>query len=86
MYQEEILIYAGAHRRYLRRIKRLLKRKGYAFEETDIDEGMRARLIETTKGKTMPLIFLGGRPLGGFDDIRALDRSGDLDRLVRGRA
>jgi glutaredoxin-related protein len=32
----------------------------------------------------VPQLFIAGRLVGGFETVRALDRSGDLDRLVRG--
>lgn len=87
MYQEEIVIYARARCRQCRRARRILKRKGYAFETVDVegDEVLHARLAETAGKKKVPLIFLGGRLVGGLEDIEALERSGDLDRLVRGR-
>lgn len=87
MYQEEIVIYVRARSRHCRRARRLLERKGYAFEAIDVgtDEESRVRLIETTAKKEVPLVFLGGRLLGGLEDIRALEISGDLERLVRGR-
>lgn len=49
------------------------------------DEGLRSRLNDTTGKKKVPLIFLGGRLVGGLADIEALERSGDLDRLGRVR-
>ena len=87
MYQEEIVIYAEARSRQCRRARRILERKGYAFEAVDVggDEELRARLTETTGKRGVPLIFLAGRLVGGLADIEALERSGDLDRLVRGR-
>jgi glutaredoxin 3 len=86
VYQEEILIYARARSRSCRRARRLLERKGYAFEEVDVgDDGLRVSLIEATGRKTLPLVFLGGRLVGGLGEIQALEHSGDLDRLVRGR-
>lgn len=86
MYQEEILIYARARSRSCRRARRLLERKGYAFEEVDVgDDGLRVSLIEATGRKALPLVFLGGRLVGGLGEIQALEHSGDLDRLVRGR-
>jgi glutaredoxin 3 len=88
MYQEEVVLYGVAHSRSCRRARRLLRRKGYAFEEIDVgaDEGLLVSLSEAT-GKTIlqPLVFLGGRLVGGLAEIEALDRSGDLERLVRGR-
>jgi glutaredoxin 3 len=87
MYQEEIVIYARDRSRSCRRARRLLERKGYAFEEVDVagDDGLRVSLVETTGRKTLPLVFLGGRLVGGLGEIKALEHSGDLDRLVRGR-
>lgn len=86
MDQEEIVIYARVRSRSCRRVRRLLERKGYAFEEMDVgDEELRARLVETTGRKVVPLVFLGGRLVGGLEEIEALDRSGDLDRLLQGR-
>ena len=43
------------------------------------------RLLATGKTILLPLVFLGGRLVGGLDEIVALERSGDLERLVRGR-
>jgi glutaredoxin 3 len=86
MYQEEIVLYARARSRPCRRARRLLERRGYAFEEVDVgDDGLRVNLIEATGRKTLPLVFLGGRLVGGLGEIVALEHSGDLDRLVRGR-
>ena len=86
MYQEEIVLYARARSRPCRRARRLLERRGYAFEEVDVGEdGLRVNLIEATGRETLPLVFLGGRLVGGLGKIMALEHSGDLDRLVRGR-
>ena len=43
----------------------------------------RARLARTTGRDTVPQVFVGDRPIGGFDDVKTLDRSGELDRLLR---
>ena len=58
----------------------------YAFEVVDVggDEELRVRLTESMDRKTVPLVFLDGRLLRGFDEIRALEHSGELDRLVSG--
>jgi glutaredoxin 3 len=32
----------------------------------------------------VPQVFIDGRPIGGYDDMRALDRTGELDRLLAG--
>jgi glutaredoxin 3 len=33
-------------------------------------------------GRTVPQIFIGGAPIGGYDEISALDRAGKLDALL----
>ena len=87
MYQEEVVLYAVPRSRSGRKARRLLKRKGYAFEEIDVsvDETLLAVSEATGKQILLPLVFLGGRLVGGIDEIKALERSGDLDRLVQGR-
>jgi glutaredoxin 3 len=70
------------------RAKRLLERKGVAYEEIDVEsrEDLRVWLAETTGQKTVPQIFAGERSLGGFSDVDALDREGKLDPILRGEA
>jgi glutaredoxin 3 len=84
--QMEIAIYVRARCRRCWRVKRLLRRRSYAFEVIDVsgDDELRAWLGEATGTKTLPQVFVGGRLVGGFDEVRALDHSGVLDRLVRG--
>ncbi len=82
----QLALYATARSRSCRRARRLFERKGYAFEEVDVcDDGLRVSLIEDTGRTTLPLVFLDGRLVGGLGEIQALEHSGDLDRLVRGR-
>ncbi len=70
---------------YCVRAKSLLKKKGLAYSEIDVtgDEEKRAWLVQASGGRrTVPQIFLDGKPLGGSDELHALDRSGELDKLV----
>ena len=84
--QKKIVIYNRNLCWYCWRAKRLLKRRGYQFEAVDLtyDSEGRAWLSETTGRKTVPQVFIDDYPVGGFADIKGLDRSGELDRLVRG--
>ncbi len=68
--------------------KVLLKKKGVAYEEIDVenDDERRAWLVEATGQRTVPQIFVDGRSLGGFSDIEALDKQGKLDPILRGEA
>jgi glutaredoxin 3 len=70
------------------RAKRLLERKGVAFEEVNVEhnDALREWLVERSGQRTVPQIFVGDRSLGGFSDIDALDRDGKLDPILRGDA
>lgn len=82
----DVRIYTTNYCGYCRAAKALLQKKGVAFEEVDCsdDPDKRAWLVDTTGMRTVPQIFLGGVPVGGFDDLSALDKSGELDRVLSG--
>ena len=70
---------------YCVRAKMLLKAKGVEFEEIDVsrDHDTRAWLVKATGGRrTVPQIFINDEPIGGFDDMRALDLAGELDKKL----
>ncbi|MTJ83382.1 MAG: glutaredoxin 3 [Telmatospirillum sp.] len=70
---------------YCVRAKSLLKRKGAAYEEINIerDDSLRQTMMDRAGGRqTVPQIFIDGRHVGGCDDLYALDRNGELDRLL----
>jgi glutaredoxin 3 len=82
-----IEIYTTPWCSYCAAAKRLLTRKGAAFEETDVDADPDARrkMMERSGGRhTVPQIFIGGRHVGGSDDLHALDRAGRLEPLLAG--
>lgn len=69
---------------YCTAAERLLQEKGVEFEEIDTtgDHATRKWLLEATGRSTVPQIFIDGQPIGGYDDLRALDRRGELDRML----
>ena len=72
---------------YCHAAKRLLARKGVAFREIDVsrDPMLRTAMTERAKGgRTVPQIFIGGEPVGGSDDLHALEDAGKLDALLAG--
>ncbi len=72
---------------FCRRAKALLEKKGAAYEEIDVsdDDALRARMVEMAGGRrTVPQIFIDGRPIGGSDDLYALEAEGHLDALLGG--
>ena len=67
--------------------KRLLATKGVAYEETDVsgDSEKRQEMMARAKGRyTVPQIFIGGRHIGGCDELYELERSGKLDSVLEG--
>ena len=80
----EIIIYTRQLCGYCTAAKRLLQSKGVAFREIDASfEPDKRREMMTRSGRaTFPQIFIGERHVGGCDDLYALDRSGELDRLL----
>jgi glutaredoxin 3 len=70
---------------YCIRAKMLLKAKGVAYEEIDVsgDHDTRAWLVKATGGRrTVPQIFINDESIGGFDEMRALDLAGELDKKL----
>lgn len=86
MDQKPVLIYVKHRSPRSWRAKRLFRSKGYAFEVVEVpSEGeLPAPPGRKTGNTTVPQVFVDGRLVGGFDAITALDRAGQLDRLVRG--
>ena len=66
------------------RAKALFARKGVQYQEIDVssDDQKRHWLVQTTGQRTVPQIFIDDKPVGGFDDIAALDRKGELDPML----
>jgi glutaredoxin 3 len=82
----EIIMYSTAWCGYCQRARNLLERKGAAVREVKIDEDAKERdimLARSSGRRTVPQIFIGDRHVGGYDDLAALDRSGELDRLLK---
>ncbi len=80
-----IQIYTKSACPYCVRAKALLDRKGVAYEEIDAehDPALRDWLVGATGQRTVPQVFVDGRSLGGFSDLDALDRRGELDPILR---
>jgi glutaredoxin 3 len=86
MTQPRITLYVTGWCPYCQRAKGLLAGKGLAFDEINVedDEKFRAQMIARSGRNTVPQIFIGDQRVGGCDDLFALDRSGELDRLIQG--
>jgi len=69
---------------YCRTAKALLQRRRIPFEEINIakDAEGRAELVSKTGMMTFPQVIIDGVPLGGFQELAAADRAGDLRELA----
>jgi glutaredoxin 3 len=66
------------------RAKALLESRGLAYREVRVDDdpAFRAKLFDLTGRWTVPQIVIGDRPIGGYTELRQLDREGRLDELL----
>ena len=78
-------VYTTTYCPFCTRAKNLLKNKGVDFDEIDVtdDDERREKMIEMSGGRrTVPEIFINGKIIGGFDELKALDDQGKLDNLL----
>jgi glutaredoxin 3 len=82
----EVVVYRTPFCGYCFRAAQLLQSKGVPFTEVDVsgDWDKRQWLAEVTRQRTVPQVFIDGKPVGGFDDLARLNRTGELDRLLAG--
>lgn len=81
-----IEIYTGPFCAYCIRAKALLKRKELYFTEYNIhtEQARRTEMLERSGGaRTIPQIFINNRHIGGSDELYAMERSGELDIMIR---
>jgi len=82
----DIVLYTAKRCPYCVMAKKLLERKGAIYAEIDVDgePELRQMLMEKTKRRTVPQIYIGDFHVGGFDDLNALEQQGKLDALLMG--
>ncbi|MBI5658346.1 MAG: glutaredoxin 3 [Nitrosomonadales bacterium] len=82
-----IMMYCTGICPYCVRAERLLRARGAAEIEkirVDLQPWLRAEMTEKTGRRTVPQIYIGARHVGGYDDLAALDKSGELAGLLAG--
>jgi glutaredoxin-related protein len=80
-----VLVYFdGKDHRTLARVEDLLKGRGLAYQVLDVsaDEAERSWATTTAKTSELPLVFVAGAPVGGWDALLRADVSGELARLI----
>ena len=82
----KVEIYSSALCGYCYRAKALLKKKGIKFKEVDVTFSLKKRteMEKRAKRYTVPQIFIGGKSIGGSDELHDLEYAGKLDELLAG--
>jgi glutaredoxin 3 len=78
-------VYTTSYCPFCFRAKDLLEQKGVQFEEIDVtdDPELRRQMMMRAGGRrTVPEIFINGRIIGGYDELRMLEMRGELDALL----
>ncbi len=82
-----ITMYATGMCPYCIQAERLLAAKGVtdlAKVRVDLEPARRDEMMQRTRRRTVPQIYIGDYHVGGYDDLVALDRAGKLDPLLAG--
>ena len=83
-----ITVYTTEPCGYCRVAKALLAKRNVPYTEVNLakDPEGRAELVRLTGMMTFPQVVIDGRPLGGFQELAAADRGGDLRGLAEAAA
>ena len=79
-----VVIYTTTYCSYCRAAKALLDRKGVEYEEIDLtkDPTAKRRVMEEMGWRTVPIILINKKLIGGYDQLRGLEREGKLDEIL----
>lgn len=82
----KVTVYGNATCPYCGAARMLLTKKSIAFEDISIagNHERRGEMLRRSGSSQVPQIFIDDRHVGGFDELSALDASGELDKLLAG--
>lgn len=86
MNKVDVEIYLTRWCPFCHRAKALLDSKQVTYKEIDVDTdpALRRTMEQRSGGRTVPQIFIGGKSIGGCDELYALERQDQLDALLLG--
>ena len=82
----KITMYTGPFCNYCEAAKRLLARNNASYHEIDISKvnGAMDEMIKKANGKrTIPQIFFDEEHIGGYDEVRALEKENKLQDILK---
>ena len=83
---KKILMYSGPMCNFCEAAKRLLNRNNLNYEIIDIstEDGLREEMTQKSNGKrTIPQIFFDDYHVGGYQELRELEKLGKLKELLK---
>ena len=83
---KNVTVYMGPMCGFCDAAKRLLIKKNIPYKEINIalEEGKKEEMIKKSSGKrTIPQIFIEDYHVGGYVELRALEKKGELDNLIK---
>ena len=83
---KNVTVYMGPRCAFCDAAKRLLIRNNISFNEINValEEGKRDEMLNKSNGrKTIPQIFFNELHVGGYEELRDLEKKGELLNLVK---
>tara|TARA_B100000965_G_scaffold342010_1_gene311022 strand:+ start:34 stop:288 length:255 start_codon:yes stop_codon:yes gene_type:complete len=83
---KNITMYTGPLCNFCEAAKRLFLRNNLKFKEIDIStkDGLREEMIQKSNGKrTIPQIFFDNDHIGGYVELRELEKKGELNNFLK---
>ena len=83
---KKVTVYMGPMCAFCDAAKRLLKRNNIPYNEINIalEEGKKEEMLAKSNGrKTIPQIFFNELHIGGYEELRALEKKGELGNLIK---
>jgi len=83
---KNVIIYTGPLCTFCDAAKKLLARNNVEYSEVNIAtvDGAMDEMIKKANGKrTVPQIFFDDQHMGGYDDVRALEKENKLQDLLK---
>ena len=83
---KSVTVYMGPRCVFCDAAKRLLVRNNISYKEINIalEEGKMDEMLNKSNGsRTIPQIFFDDHHVGGYEELRALEKSGELKDLIK---
>ncbi|MEK7547927.1 MAG: glutaredoxin domain-containing protein [Patescibacteria group bacterium] len=81
----DVVIYTKSYCPFSMECKKFFKEKNIEFEEKEVvdDNPLGNEMIAKSGGRTdTPQVFINGHHIGSFDDVKALEAQGELDKML----